>query len=197
MFVYLAGPFILRPREGVVESEMQFRANLGLSWVSGVIFNAVVERNGVNLAEYDALLYSPQGLLLLEYKDSKASYQQMTASRIQKHHDIGRVLARALGFSNFAYKIVVNQLPRRSFKGGCEAIPLAEIENYTPDWENTMPEKNMIAGIIRRNREFLRKTNQTGDPEKADFNRPEGEADRLERINKDLENILKMFGEIE
>ena len=50
MFDFHPGPFALRTRPDVIESEASFRRSLDYTWISGCLFNLNVERNGLLIA---------------------------------------------------------------------------------------------------------------------------------------------------
>ena len=138
-------------------------------------------------------MWDSENALFLEYKDSVDAYKNTQAAHVQKLHDTARNVARAIGFPHYSFKMVVGGLSRRSQKGGCEVIPLVEMESYVPEWENTMAEKDFILRLVRRNREFLRKTGKKGDPEQASYDSDEGEEHRLAHMNSELETLMKML----
>ena len=62
-------PYVLKPRNTPM-TEADFRLHLNISWCRGVLFNVVALKNSIAVVEYDALLWSDDSIMFVEYKDS-------------------------------------------------------------------------------------------------------------------------------
>jgi len=137
-------PYSLRTRPDIVESEYDFRQNLDISDVNGVLFNVLASRNSSTLAEYDAVWWRENRVCFLEYKDSTAAYRRMNAKRAQQVQDTSRNLARTYGFLEFNYSLVVKGLEAKTTKGSVAVIPLEDLSSYSPDFTSAHVELDFI-----------------------------------------------------
>lgn len=143
-------PYSRSTRPDTVDTERQFRDRLPLSDVNGVLFNVLATRHSATLAEYDAVFWKGDGICFMEYKDSVAAHRRMTAKRVQQVSDISRNLAKAFGFAEYNYTVVVNGLPESVVKGGNPVISLEELPDFDPVYGSVYIEIDYIEKLIRK-----------------------------------------------
>ncbi len=162
-------PYVLKPRVAPL-TETDFRLHLNINWCRGVLFNVVALKNAVAVVEYDALLWSDEAMMFVEYKDSVAAYKDLSSRRVQQMNSFARNIARGLGYKNFTFVVVVKGLEETTNKGGVEVMPLYELGNYQPLFASTLTEMEYLNKMI------------------AKYTR-EGE----ENVVKELEKLKKIF----
>ncbi|MFQ6061654.1 MAG: hypothetical protein ACE5J9_00535 [Methanosarcinales archaeon] len=143
-------PYVLKPRSDILETELEFRKQLNVSWCKGVLFNVVAFKNSIAIVEYDALLWNDDSILFIEYKDSKTAYKNLTAKRVQKKNSLARNIARGLGYPKYNFTIVVNGIEESTIKGNTPVISLKEVYEYIPDYNFTILEIEYISKLIRK-----------------------------------------------
>ena len=143
-----AEPYTLRMRPDIQESERALRINLNLLWCGGVLFNVLAFKNMANKVEFDAVLWSNEAILFIEYKDSTSVYKNLEAKRAQQIKGITKNIARAFGFQKYNFIIVVNGLEQRAVKGTAAVIPLSELTSYVPEFESALEELDYINWLI-------------------------------------------------
>lgn len=149
-------PYVLKPRNTLL-TEADFRLNLNISWCRGVLFNVVALKNAIAVVEYDALLWSDDSIMFVEYKDSVAAYKDLSSRRVQQMNSFAKNISRGLGYKNFSFIVVVKGLEERSNKGGIEVLPLFELGNFQPLFVSSIAEmeylNKMIAKYTREGKE--------------------------------------------
>lgn len=140
-------PFVLKPRTTPI-TEADFRLHLNISWCRGVLFNVVALKNSIAIVEYDALLWSDDSVMFIEYKDSVAAYKSLSSRRIQQMNALAKNIARGLGYKNFTFVVVVKGLEESSNKGGVEVMPLYALGSYQPLFTSTITELEYLNKMI-------------------------------------------------
>lgn len=149
-------PYVLKPRNTPL-TEADFRLHLNISWCRGVLFNVVALKNSIAVVEYDALLWSDDSVMFVEYKDSVAAYKDLSSRRVQQMNSFAKNIARGLGYKNFIFIIAVKGLEAPMNKGGVEVLPLYALGSYQPIFASTIAEleylNKMIAKYVRDGKE--------------------------------------------
>jgi hypothetical protein len=149
-------PYVLKPRNTPL-TEADFRLHLNISWCRGVLFNVVALKNSIAVVEYDALLWSDDSIMFVEYKDSVAAYKDLSSRRVQQMYSFAKNIARGLGYKSFAFVVVVKGLEEGSNKGGVQVLPLYELGSYQPLFVSSITEMDylnkMIAKYIREEKD--------------------------------------------
>lgn len=149
-------PYVLKPRNTPL-TEADFRLHLNISWCRGVLFNVVALKNSIAVVEYDALLWSDDSVMFVEYKDSVAAYKDLSSRRVQQMNSFAKNIARGLGYKNFTFIVAVKGLEVPLNKGGVEVLPLYALGNYQPVFASTIAEleylNKMIAKYTREGKE--------------------------------------------
>jgi hypothetical protein len=149
-------PYVLKPRNTPL-TEADFRLHLNISWCRGVLFNVVALKNAIAVVEYDALLWSDDCIMFVEYKDSVAAYKDLSSRRVQQMNSFAKNIARGLGYRKFAFIVVVKGLEEGANKGGVEVLPLFELGSYQPIFVSSIMEleylNKMIAKYTREGKE--------------------------------------------
>ncbi len=140
-------PFVLKPRTTPI-TEADFRLHLNISWCRGVLFNVVALKNSIAIVEYDALLWSDDAVMFIEYKDSVAAYKSLSSRRIQQMNALAKNIARGLGYKNFTFVVVVKGLEESANKGGVEVMPLYALGSYQPLFTSTITELEYLNKMI-------------------------------------------------
>jgi hypothetical protein len=162
-------PSVLKPRNTPL-TEADFRLHLNISWCRGVLFNVVALKNSIAIVEYDALLWSDDSVMFIEYKDSVAAFRSLSSRRIQQMNSFAKNIARGLGYKSYAFIVVVKGLDEGTNKGGIEVLSLYALGNYQPIFSSTITELEYLNKMIGK---YFR----------------EGKDD----IAKDLEKLKKIF----
>lgn len=147
MIELTSDPFVLKPRTAPL-TEADFRLHLNISWCRGVLFNVVALKNSVAMVEYDALLWSDDSVMFIEYKDSVAAYKSLSSRRVQQMNSFAKNIARGLGYKNFTFVVVVKGLEESTNKGGVEVMPLFALGNYPPVFTSTITELEYLNKMI-------------------------------------------------
>ena len=142
-------PYVLKPRNTPL-TEADFRLHLNISWCRGVLFNVVALKNSIAVVEYDALLWSDDSIMFVEYKDSVAAYKDLSSRRVQQMGSLARNIARGLGYKNFAFVVVVKGLEEETNKGGVQVLPLFELGSYQPLFVSSITEMDYLNKMITR-----------------------------------------------
>lgn len=146
-------PYVLKPRNTPL-TEADFRLHLNISWCRGVLFNVVALKNAIAVVEYDALLWSDDSILFVEYKDSVAAYKDLSSRKVQQMNSFARNIARGLGYKNFAFIVVVKGLEEKTNKGGVPVLPLFELGGFQPIFISSITELEYLNKMIAKyNRE--------------------------------------------
>jgi hypothetical protein len=153
-------PYVLKPRNTPM-TEADFRLHLNISWCRGVLFNVVALKNAIAVVEYDALLWSDDSIMFVEYKDSVAAYKDLSSRKVQQMNSFAKNIARGLGYKNFTFIVVVKGLEEETNKGGVEVLPLVELGSFQPIFVSSITEleylNKMIAKYTREGKdEFVR-----------------------------------------
>jgi len=115
-----------------------------------VLFNVVAERNSIAIVEYDAILWSEDSAMFVEYKDSVAAYKNLSSRRIQQMASFAKNIARGLGYRTYTFVIVVKGLEEQTNKGGVEVMPLYLLGNYEPTFTSTVTEIDYLEKLSAR-----------------------------------------------
>jgi hypothetical protein len=142
-------PYVLKPRNTPL-TEADFRLHLNISWCRGVLFNVVALKNSIAVVEYDALLWSDDSVMFVEYKDSVAAYKDLSSRRVQQMNSFAKNIARGLGYKNFTFIVVVKGLEEPLNKGGVEVLPLYALGSYQPIFTSTIAELEYLNKIIAK-----------------------------------------------
>jgi len=142
-------PYVLKPRP-TPATETDFRLHLNINWCRGVLFNVVAERNSIAIVEYDAILWSEDSAMFVEYKDSVAAYKNLSSRRIQQMASFAKNIARGLGYRTYTFVIVVKGLEEQTNKGGVEVMPLYLLGNYEPTFTSTVTEIDYLEKLSAR-----------------------------------------------
>ncbi|UEC41771.1 MAG: hypothetical protein METHAR1v1_30009 [Methanothrix sp.] len=142
-------PYVLKSRT-VQDTELDFRINLNLSWCRGVLFNVVAQKNSVAIVEYDAILWTDEALMFVEYKDSVAAYKNLSTRRIQQIGAFAKNIAAGLGYRSYTFVVVVNDLSAPTTRGGAVVIPLYMLGSYEPVFSSAVSELEMIDKLIEK-----------------------------------------------
>jgi len=164
-------PYVLKPRNTPL-TEADFRLHLNISWCRGVLFNVVALKNSIAVVEYDALLWSDDSIMFVEYKDSVAAYKALSSRRVQQMNSFAKNIARGLGYKNFTFIVVVKGLEEGTNKGGVQVMPLFELGSFQPTFVSSIAEMEYLNKMI------------------AKYNR-EGKDDVVEELEK-LKKIFEM-----
>lgn len=142
-------PFVLKPRNTPL-TEADFRLHLNISWCRGVLFNVVALKNSIAVVEYDALLWSDDSIMFVEYKDSVAAYKGLSSRRVQQMNSFAKNIARGLGYKNFTFIVVVKGLDEMTTKGGVEVLPLFSLGNYEPKFASSITEMEYLQKLMAK-----------------------------------------------
>jgi hypothetical protein len=142
-------PFVLKPRNTPM-TEADFRLHLNISWCRGVLFNVVALKNAIAVVEYDALLWSDDSIMFVEYKDSVAAYKDLSSRRVQQMNSLAKNISRGLGYKNFAFIVVVKGLEEGTNKGGVLVLPLVELGSYQPIFTSSITELEYLNKMIAK-----------------------------------------------
>jgi len=142
-------PYVLKPRNTPL-TEADFRLHLNISWCRGVLFNVVALKNSIAVVEYDALLWSDDSIMFVEYKDSAAAYKGLSSRRIQQMNSFAKNIARGLGYKNFIFIVVVKGLEEMTNKGGVEVLPLFSLGNYEPKFASSITEMEYLQKLMAK-----------------------------------------------
>jgi len=153
-------PYVLKSRT-VQDTELDFRINLNLSWCRGVLFNVVAMKNSVAIVEYDAILWTDEALMFVEYKDSVAAYKNLSTRRIQQIGSLAKNIAAGLGYRAYTFVVVVNGLTEETVRGGAVVIPLFMLGSHDPSFSSAVSELELIDKLID-------KYHRSGSPEVAE-----------------------------
>jgi len=140
-------PYVLKSRI-IQETEQDFRLNLNLSWCRGVLFNVVALKNSSAIVEYDAILWTDDSLMFVEYKDSVAAYKNLSTRRIQQMSSLAKNIAAGLGYKNYTFMVVVKDLKVPTTRGGAVVIPLYQLGSYMPTFSTTFSELELLDNLI-------------------------------------------------
>jgi hypothetical protein len=176
-----AEPYTLKLRPDIQSSEQAMRSNLNLQWCSGVLFNVLAFKNMANKVEFDAILWSNEAMLFIEYKDSTTMYKNLEAKRAQQIKGIARNIARAFGFQKYNFIIVVNGIEQRTEKGTAVVIPLNELTNYTPEFESAIEELDYVDWLLSK---YERKDNPVEFTKELVLKELKTLRDKIEQVNK-------------
>lgn len=176
-----AEPYTLKLRPDVQRSELQLRSSLNLQWCGGVLFNVLAFKNMANKVEFDAVLWSNEAILFIEYKDSPSVYKNLEAKRAQQIKGISRNIARAFGFRRYNFIIVVNGIDQRAEKGTAVVIPLNELAGYIPEFESALEELDYINWLLSK---YDRQENPAEFTRELAIKELKTLRDKIEQINK-------------
>ncbi len=176
-----AEPYTLKLRPDVQSSELAMRSNLNLQWCSGVLFNVLAFKNMANKVEFDAILWSNEAMLFIEYKDSITMYKNLEAKRAQQIKGIARNIARAFGFQRYNFIIVVNGIEQRAEKGTAIVIPLNELTSYTPAFESAIEELDYVDWLLSK---YDRKDNPVEFTRELALKELKTLRDKIEQVNR-------------
>ncbi len=142
-------PYVLKSR-AIQDTEQDFRLNLNLSWCRGVLFNLVALKNSTAIVEYDAILWTDDALMFIEYKDSVAAYKNLSTRRIQQMGSLAKNIASGLGYKNYTFVVVAKDLKVPTTRGGAVVIPLFQLGSYTPTFDPTFSELEFLDKLIEK-----------------------------------------------
>ena len=142
-------PYVLKPRNTPL-TEADFRLHLNISWCRGVLFNVVALKNSIAVVEYDALLWSDDSIMFVEYKDSVAAFKDLSSRRVQQMNSFAKNIARGLGYRNFVFVVVVKGLDEGTNKGGVEVLPLFELGCFQPIFVSSITELEYLNKMIAK-----------------------------------------------
>jgi len=142
-------PYVLKPRNTPL-TEADFRLHLNISWCRGVLFNVVALKNSIAMVEYDALLWSDDSVMFVEYKDSVSAYKDLSSRRVQQMNSFAKNIARGLGYKNYTFVVVVKGLEEEASKGGVRVLPLFELGSFQPVFVSSITEMDYLNKLIAR-----------------------------------------------
>ncbi|RQW78746.1 MAG: hypothetical protein EHM14_11050 [Methanothrix sp.] len=142
-------PYVLKPRNTPL-TEADFRLHLNINWCRGVLFNVVAQKNSIAVVEYDALLWSDDSVMFVEYKDSVAAYKDLSSRRVQQMNSFAKNIARGLGYKNFTFIVVVKGIEEGTNKGGVQVLPLFELGNFQPIFVSTLTEMEYLNKLMAK-----------------------------------------------
>lgn len=142
-------PYVLKPRNTPL-TEADFRLHLNINWCRGVLFNVVALKNAIAVVEYDALLWSDESIMFVEYKDSVSAYKDLSSRRVQQMNSFAKNISRGLGYKNFSFIVVVKGLEEGTNKGGVEVLPLFELGSYQPIFVSSINELEYLNKMIAK-----------------------------------------------
>jgi hypothetical protein len=142
-------PYVLKPRT-TPSTEADFRLHLNINWCRGVLFNVVALKNSIAIVEYDALLWSDDSVMFVEYKDSTAAYKDLSSRRVQQMNSFAKNIARGLGYKNYVFLVVVKGLEEATNKGGVEVLPLYALGSYQPSFSSTITELDYLNKMMAK-----------------------------------------------
>jgi hypothetical protein len=142
-------PYVLKPRQSP-DTEGDFRIHLNIGWCRGVLFNVVAMKNSIPIVEYDAILWSDNAAMFIEYKDSVAAYKSLSSRRIQQMSSLAKNIARGLGYKSYSFIVVVKDLPEITTKSGSDVIPLYLLGSYEPVFTSTITELEYLAKLTAK-----------------------------------------------
>ena len=142
-------PYVLKTRITPL-TEADFRTHLNINWCRGVLFNVVAMKNSIAVVEYDAILWSDDSIMFIEYKDSPAAYKDLSSRRVQQMNSLAKNIARGLGFKRFNFVVVVKGLEEETNKGGVLVMPLVELGSYQPAFVSSISELEYLDKMIAR-----------------------------------------------
>ncbi len=142
-------PYVLKPRVAP-PTESDFRIHLNIGWCRGVLFNVVALKNSVAIVEYDAILWSEDSIMFVEYKDSVAAYKSLSARRIQQMGSLAKNIAKGLGYKRYCFIVVVKDLQEMTARGGVDVIPLYMLGSYEPAFSSTYSEIDYIDKLVAK-----------------------------------------------
>ena len=169
MIELTSDPYVLKPRTTPI-TEADFRIHLNIGWCRGVLFNVVALKNSIAIVEYDALLWSDDAMMFLEYKDSISAFKDLSSRRVQQMNSFAKNIARGLGYKRYSFLIVVKGLDEATSKGGVEVLPLFALGSYQPLFSSTITELDYLDKLIGK---FTR--------------------ENKEEVVKELEKLKKIF----
>ncbi|HOT07746.1 MAG: hypothetical protein A4E45_00660 [Methanosaeta sp. PtaB.Bin039] len=139
-------PYVLKPRVSP-DTETDFRIHLNIGWCRGVLFNVVALKNSIAMVEYDAILWSEDSVMFVEYKDSVAAYKNLSSRRIQQMAGLAKNIGRGLGYRKYNFLVVVKDLEEKTCKGGVEVLPLYLLGSYEPVFVSTITELDFLTKL--------------------------------------------------
>jgi hypothetical protein len=142
-------PYVLKTRNTPL-TEADFRIHLNINWCRGVLFNVVALKNSIAVVEYDAILWSEDSIMFIEYKDSPAAYKDLSSRRVQQMNSFAKNIARGLGFKSFNFVVVVKGLEESTSKGGVAVMPLVELGSYPPNFVSSIAELEYLDKMIAK-----------------------------------------------
>jgi len=180
-----AEPYTIELRQDEKKSEQDLRRELNLDFCNGIFFNASIVENKT-LAEYDSIILyeKDNAMLFIEYKDSISSYKNLKAHDTQRKNDLARNIARAFGYKNYDFVLVVKGLENKEekIKGKTTVISLDELDNYMlklDSLESTHVELDYIKGLLNK------------------YNREENIVDfKKEQVLKELKDLHNMIEQV-
>lgn len=183
-------PFVLKPRNTPL-TEADFRLHLNISWCRGVLFNVVAMKNSIAVVEYDAILWSDDSIMFVEYKDSVSAYRDLSSRRVQQMKGFAKNIARGLGYRCYEFIVAVKGLEQRSSKGGADVLPLFELGSHEPRFVSSIMEleyiNKLIAKYSRAGRQRPSELSESGDQAN-----PPDLAVQAEFV-RELEKLKKIF----
>ena len=102
------------------------------------------------MVEYDALLWSDDSIMFVEYKDSVAAYKDLSSRRVQQMNSLAKNISRGLGYRNFTFIVVVKGLEEETNKGGVQVLPLFELGDYQPIFVSSVTELEYLNKLIAK-----------------------------------------------
>lgn len=149
MIELLSDPYVLKTRNTPL-TEADFRIHLNISWCRGVLFNVVATKNSIAVVEYDAILWSDDSIMFIEYKNSPAAYKDLSSRRVQQMNSFARNIARRLGYKSFNFVVVVKGLDESTSKGGVIVLPLVELGSYQTIFISSITELDYLNKLIAK-----------------------------------------------
>ncbi|MCX9014915.1 MAG: hypothetical protein OIN89_09010 [Candidatus Methanoperedens sp.] len=75
-------------------------------------------------------------------------YKSMQGKNAQQKKSYAKNVARAFGFRNYNFIIVVNGLEERAEKGTSDVIPLEEMAGFVPKFDSTIEELDYVNKLL-------------------------------------------------
>ena len=149
----ISEPYTLELRHDVKDSEKNFRRNLNLEWCDGILFNVTAVKN-IPLAEYDVIQWNEleKQILFIEYKNSHKAYKNLKAHEATQKKDYALNIARAFGFLEYTFIIVVKDIEQNAekVKGKADVISLDELTDYSAKFESTLEELHIVNNLLSK-----------------------------------------------
>jgi len=182
-----AEPYTIELRQDEKKSEHDLRRKINIELCNGIFFNASIVENKT-LVEYDSIILyeKDNAMLFIEYKDSVSSYKNLKAHDTQRKKDLARNIARAFGYKNYDFVLVVKglEIKEEKIKGKTTVISLDELDNYMlklDSFESALEELDYVKWLLSK---YDREENQVEYDKKLAIEELKILRDKIEQVNK-------------